>query len=230
MRSFTKLFIAGISTLVAGALLAGPASATPITDLGTGEGTIVVDDKVFSDFTCSIVASAGNPLTCADIDVSGLAAGGNPGIQFQAAFVVIGAFPLEDVLLSYVVTVTDPNKQIVDVEMLFNGSVINDAITSVTETIFAGGTCAGASIGQIVVANPPPVLSASADLDAPQSQICVRKDILLAAFEIEAVGTISFIDQRFSQTTTEVPEPATLGLLGLGLLGLGVMSRRRKTA
>ncbi len=48
---------------------------------------------------------------------------------------------------------------------------------------------------------------------------------LISQINTEAVANIEVV-YNYS-TTTNVPEPATLGLLGLGLLGLGVIRRRK---
>jgi PEP-CTERM motif len=54
----------------------------------------------------------------------------------------------------------------------------------------------------------------------------------------EAIGTrssqwppgqdLNYADMTFVTTVSPVPEPSTLGLIGLGLLGLGAMRRRRQ--
>jgi PEP-CTERM motif len=56
---------------------------------------------------------------------------------------------------------------------------------------------------------------------------------------VEALGTISRLEisaerkfgiDTFEFGVTNLPEPSTLGLIGLGLLGLGGMRRRRRNS
>jgi hypothetical protein len=53
----------------------------------------------------------------------------------------------------------------------------------------------------------------------------ILKDAI--TFSLDNFASLSAIRQNFSEVQNRVPEPATLGLLGLGLLGVGLIKRRR---
>lgn len=207
-----KLF-AGI--VAASALLAvGTAAADPITTTGL---TVVVGDKTFSNFTCSITSGGTtSPTLCSQINVAGIFT--DPlGLRFSSGFTASSSSFI-DVLIGYDVTVTDPALKISAIDLAFNGTqLFGLPIVSVTETAFSGATI----VGNTFVAAPSP-LQATVALSGTFSSLSISKDIVISSGVGEA-GTISFIDQRFHQ----VPEPGTLGLAGLVLLALGASRIKR---
>lgn len=234
------------------ALAAGGAQAIPLSDLLAG-ATITANDKLFDQWTL-IYFDSSDPARVfngAQIDVQALTDGGldpGPGLRFTVSGDELtidgnGTYAYIDLMFGFRVSVLDPKLRIKDNSLdlysafyvyawdplhpgaygpLDVGSYIRETIGTAqwlddlgvkdVQFSFADG------VGQTVD------LSDHADF-APQSVVYVTKNILVWASATTDVAGIWGFDQRFSQ----VPEPATLGLLGLGLAGLG-FARLRRTA
>jgi len=205
------------------ALLFGGLSAPAQAALITTNPTIIVGDKQFSDFTCSIlVVGVAVPTSCAGVDVTGATdLSGNFGLLFQIGAFVNTIGSTVDILIGYTATVLDPNYLITDVHLGFNGAITGTGFANVTETVFAGG-----GVTQLLVQNPPPILDATILLPGGFSSVRVTKDILLGVTGPGAgSAALSFVGQYLSQT--RVPEPGSLALLGMAFFGSSMALRRR---
>ncbi|MFB2967785.1 PEP-CTERM sorting domain-containing protein [Aerosakkonema sp. BLCC-F183] len=216
-------------------VVTGPVAAATFNlgNLIDSNGSFTVGDKLFSDFTATIDCQPAvcNPAFVGPIDPDSISVTtldtGLEGIRFSGPFFA-DANNAIDVLIGYSVEALDPNMAISDIHLAFNGQPIppppmGNSRTSVVETVF---DLDNNIIGQTFVSNPPPILNNAIDLDKPVKKAKVVKDIQLKG-GTTGIATISFIDQRVSQT--KVPEPGTVGSLVLfGLCGMGLILKRQR--
>lgn len=184
--------------------------ALPLQTLIDTNGTITQQGKVFSDFTFTIDSAQGRYIaSAAGLDVSGVTLGDEDGIRFAGALAAFSNLqPNSAVTVTITYKVTAPaGVWITDASLGFNGAVtIPQATATVEEDIFANGPL----VGELAVAAPTP-LSDHILLDGMYQTLDVVKTVTLSGGS-NGVASISFINQTYSQ----IPEPATVGLLALG--------------
>jgi hypothetical protein len=203
------------------------AATTTLQDLiNAGSTGLTIGDKTFYNFSYQ-----GSPATAAQIGVT-RSDTSNIGLRFSFNWSSANGVN-EDSVIRYCVHVNDttPQNFINGVGLDFNGTANPAGVltsASVTETItdLAGNELPG---GLISVIDSGPGASGNRDsasytVNPAVRDLCVTKDISVHSAPANLQGgtaTISFVDNTFSQ----VPEPASLGLVGAGAL---LMIKRRR--
>jgi hypothetical protein len=233
------------SRIFLGSILAlatmGTAQAISLSDLFNG-GSLTVGDKTFDSFSAvysrSSTSTAPNndfAYNWANIDVQTINDGGNLGLSFKLGDPLSATGDnWSNLFFAFHVSATSPNL-INGVSLAVDGSFTNDNggfnsyalweytganLSEILDKANNGDSTVNAENGNFNISN---LLTAGL---APRSDYYIGKNLSVTTSDQGQLATISSFEQRFNQTTNNVPEPSILLLFGTGLAGLA-FSRRK---
>jgi hypothetical protein len=232
----SRIFKSGIA-IGLGAIAAPAALAAPIPAINTlqdlinaGSAGVTVGGINYHDFSYQGAPPAGatppsaNPAPTASQILVTSTDTGNAGLRFTFAWNSHDGLN-QDSVIRYSASAVGTNT-FSGVGLNFNSAVTTGVLTSssVTETI---GDSTGSPLGQISVIDRGPGAAGNRSSDLfniapPLHDLTLIKDISVHSAPVADGGgtaTITFVDNTF------IPEPSTLGLIGLAAVGL--VRRRR---
>jgi hypothetical protein len=225
-----KTLVAVFAILTAGSL----ASADTIQDVINGGNSVVVGDLVFSNFAVSAASSSLAGVNAANVDLDFLQNGNQVTLEFSPNSAYGSAWETSPLSfggsfeISYKVTAV--NGHHVDSTGLSLDSaaagatsyvkVSDDKFLDAAESQLAGQLNVQTGMSSLFGKEK---LGGFSSFNPAPDELYVNSTVSLLAMN----GTPASISQ-FSQTYDAVPEPGTLGLLGMGSLAMIVRRRRRK--
>ena len=195
-------------------------SSQPLQQLLQPNATLLVDDKLFSNFFLVPVGAPNTPLDPTKIFITPIVDSFGPGILISGAFQA-QAPNLLQFNLGYKVTVTDPNLFISDAHLFFNGTANGDGLATIAEDLFIGANAYQMNVFATSISSK---LTDTVFIMPPVKTIdFVLKDIIVNGGSLPgSFASVSAITQTFSQ----IPEPGTVVLTSLGILALFLARRR----
>ena len=225
MQTLTKYLLVSLAVIsLATAVRAGAQTTDTLQHLVDTNGSLVIGDKVFSDF--DFTASGLSGFDASQIQVTASFSGGIYYLTWGGNIsLVSGGSATADLLLNYTVTATAGQIDMID--QLYTGSAQpnNGAFLSVDETVrnSQGTLVANSHLQGEDLADPFAEPGDDLIIDPGETVLHVTKDIGLGIVNGGFV-TISEVRQSFHQ----VPEPASAVLFGTGLAALAIVGLRRR--
>jgi hypothetical protein len=190
-------------------------------------GEIRIGDKVFSDFRVTTSKTVGATAPGADaISITGVLVDGEYGIRFNGGWGALSG-QIADTTIGFKVTADEPN--LIEDNTLFASAwgASSGGSAQITEQVYAKDPNDSFStalankyvyITDTLVKNKDhQVFKDEAGAPVALKTIWVVKDVFATGgVGANGVATIS----EFYQTFSQIPEPATMSLLGIGMLAL----------
>jgi hypothetical protein len=229
MRMMMKSVMAGALVSLATAAVPGAADAALLGTCGVpgvsnnlgllASNSCTVEDKTFTFPAVPFTQSNLDALIPASVTVAALLSTAgvntNPGLMFSGAFTNTSATMPAD--LTIIFSVAAGAGFLINDASLFIPVVIPGTTFNDTETLMSGGS----TIASLTVTQATPGLIDSTTF-SPVATLNEFENLSISSL----AGTgLSIIDKRFSQ---QVPEPASLAILGISLLGMGAAAAARR--
>ena len=218
MKTLLSRVIATAIVTISGVLGSASVQAEAVTltlaDL-LDDGSVVVGDKLFDNFDYD---PTGDMPDADDIEVIPINNGLELGLRFQGNFQDIAGDGGSEALLTYDVTVLDPDLAIASANLSAQLNA-DSGFVGIIETFLTDHPELGLSVS---AEGESGLFSDSVLFGTPPTFLHVQKNI--AAFANEDVVSASYIDQTFVQT----PEPTGIALFLMGGIGAAFLSKRRR--